>query len=113
MNTLSLEGWCKPAGNARSQPIGLIHFRVPETTHRQLEKAEEALSNGSESEKLLDADIADMEIETSAECGPLADCQLRVYIHKDDQRGHFHLIGHRATDGSLIYTNAVMVDQLG
>ncbi|POA17870.1 hypothetical protein C1886_19770 [Pseudomonas sp. FW300-N1A1] len=36
---------------------------------------------------------------------PLADCQMRVYLHCE--RGQFHLVGHRASDGSLIYSNAV------
>jgi len=42
--------------------------------------------------------------------GPLSDCQMRVYIH--NERGQFHLVGHRASDGSLIYSNAVLIDQL-
>ncbi|MNF17463.1 hypothetical protein D3C80_2209880 [compost metagenome] len=54
-----------------------------------------------------------MELVTPDECGPLSDCQLRVYLSRDDQRGHFHLVGHRQSDGSLIFTNAVMIDQLG
>jgi len=54
-----------------------------------------------------------MELITPEECGPLSDCQLRVYLSAGDQRGQFHLVGHRASDGSLIYTNAVMIDQLG
>jgi len=50
---------------------------------------------------------------TPQECGPLSDCRLRVYLSAGDERGQFHLVGHRASDGSLIYTNAVMIDQLG
>jgi hypothetical protein len=42
--------------------------------------------------------------------GPLSDCQMRVYIH--NERGQFHWGGHRASDGSLIYSNAVLIDQL-
>jgi hypothetical protein len=35
---------------------------------------------------------------------------MRVYLSAE--RGQFHLVGHRASDGSLIYTNAVLIDQL-
>ncbi|WP_277051585.1 hypothetical protein [Zestomonas thermotolerans] len=47
------------------------------------------------------------------ECGPLADYQLRVYLGSELRREQFHLVGHRESDGSPIYTNAVTVDQLG
>ncbi|MCY1558702.1 hypothetical protein D9M68_956600 [compost metagenome] len=53
-----------------------------------------------------------MELSTPEECGPLSDIQWRVYLDADE-RGQFHLVGHRASDGGLVYTNAVMIDQLG
>lgn len=113
MNTLSLEGWCKAQGAGRSEAIGLIHFRVPELAHQELELAEESMARGGEAEMMLEVNMAEMELETPEGVGPLSDCRLRIYINEDDQRGHFHLMGHRASDGSLVYTNAVMVDQLG
>ncbi|CAD5202420.1 hypothetical protein [Pseudomonas sp. FEN] len=42
-----------------------------------------------------------------------ADSQFRVYLSARDQRGQLHLVGHRESDGSLVYSNAVMIDQLG
>jgi hypothetical protein len=30
-------------------------------------------------------------------------------LRAKDQRGQFHLVGHRASDGSLIYTNALLI----
>ena len=113
MNTLTLDGWCKTPGTMKSEAIGFIHFRVPEKAHQQLEQLEQLLEETGEKERLLDINIAEMELETPPGFGPLSDCQLRVYIHEDDRRGHFHLVGHRASDGCLVYTNAVMVDQLG
>lgn len=53
--------------------------------------------------------INSLELNTPPECGPLSDCRLRVYLSEDYQRGQFHLVSHRASDGSLIDTNAVMV----
>ncbi|CAD5108614.1 hypothetical protein [Zestomonas carbonaria] len=113
MNTLTIEGWRKGSGDTRSTPIGQFHFHVNGVDHVRLEEAEEHLQNSEDSEVLIDVDAAELELVTPAECGPLSDCQLRVYLSSGDRRGQFHLVGHRESDGSLIYTNAVMVDQLG
>jgi hypothetical protein len=113
MNTLTIEGWCKASGAKKSTPMGQFHFYVSEPDHMRLEQAEERLQQTHEPEVMVDADMSTMELVTPEECGPLSDCQWRVYLSEGDQRGQFHLVGHRASDGSLIYTNAVMVDQLG
>lgn len=113
MNTLTIKGWCKASGDLRSTPMGEIHFHVNDDDHLRMEQAEERLQQTHESEVMIDVDMSTMELITPEECGPLSDCQLRVYLSTDDQRGQFHLVGHRASDGSLIYTNAVMIDQLG
>lgn len=113
MNTLTIEGWCKTSEDQKSIPIGSFHFRVSEESHLRLEEAEERLQDSHESEAMIDVDMESLELETPEQCGPLSDCQLRVYLNATDHRGHFHLVGHRASDGSRIYTNAVMVDLLG
>ncbi|NIB42825.1 hypothetical protein HBA55_24675 [Pseudomaricurvus alkylphenolicus] len=113
MNTIELDCWHKEAGATQSTPVGMISFRVSESTHLELEKAEEELKTHPHDDLMLEVDPRQMEMQTPREIGLLSDCQLRVYLHKDDLRGHFHLVGHRAADGSLVYSNAVMVDQLG
>jgi hypothetical protein len=112
MNTLTIEGWCKASGATKSTPIGQFQFHVSEPEHLRLERAEERLQKTHEPETMVDADVTTMELSTPDECGPLSDIQWRVYLDADE-RGQFHLVGHRASDGSLVYTNAVMVDQLG
>jgi len=112
MATLTIEGWCKNSGDKKSTPIGSIHFHVSGVDHLRLEQAEERLLKTHESEAMVDVDMAAMELILPEECGPLSDCQFRVYLSASYQRGQFHLVGHRASDGSLIYTNAVMIDQL-
>ena len=92
--------------------MGLIHFYIGGDQRVKLEQAEERLQRSGAAEELLDVDLATLELVTPPECGPLSDCQLRVYLRKEDQRGQFHLVGHRASDGSLIYTNAVLIDAL-
>ncbi|MNJ76923.1 hypothetical protein D3C77_743100 [compost metagenome] len=62
---------------------------------------------------MIAADMEHMELITPSECGSLSDLQFRVYLSRDDERGQFHLVGHRESDGSLVYTNSVMIDQLG
>ena len=113
MNTLTIEGWCKAANAEKSTPLGQIHFHVSNADHLRLEAAEERLKQTREPEVMLDVDLAQLELILPLGYGPLGDCRFRVYLSRSDQRGQFHLVGHRQTDGSLIYSNAVMVDQLG
>ncbi|WP_454834146.1 MULTISPECIES: hypothetical protein [Pseudomonas] len=110
MSTLTIEGWCKPSPDQKSIPIGEIHFYVDGPLHLRLEQAEERLQKSHEREAMVDVDMNSMELILPEGYGPLSDCQMRVYLH--DERGQFHLVGHRASDGSLIYTNAVLIDQL-
>lgn len=114
MNTLMLEGWCKPPGAQQPLPLEPIGFHISERCHLQLEAAEEELLRTHEKEKFIDVDARELELDMPAGCGRLVDCQLRVYLGgMDHKRGQFHLVGHRALDNSLVYTNAVMVDLLG
>lgn len=113
MNTLTIEGWCKTSADAKSTPVGDIRFYVCEPVHLLLEQAEERLNKTHEAEIMVDVDLETLNLEVPAGYGPLSDCRMRVYLSEDSTRGQFHLVGHRESDGSLIYTNAVMIDQLG
>lgn len=111
MSTLTIEGWCKSDGDRRSSPVGDIHFDIQGPTHTALEQAEERLQQSHEPEAMVDVDMETLNLVLPEGCGPLADCRLRVCL-SNDERGQFHLVGHRASDGSLIYTNAVLIAQL-
>lgn len=111
MSTLTIEGWCKGDGEQRSTPIGDIHFDILGANHRRLEQAEEQLQSSHAPEAMVEVDMVALNLVLPEGYGPLADCRLRVYLD-EDQRGQFHLVGHRVTDGSLIYTNAVLIAQL-
>ncbi|AGZ35391.1 hypothetical protein C4Q28_13720 [Pseudomonas sp. SWI6] len=111
MSTLTIEGWCKRDPTQKSTPLGEIHFDIQGANHRRLEQAEEYLQQSHETETMVDVDLASMNLVLPPGCGPLADCRLRVYL-SEEQRGQFHLVGHRASDGSLIYSNAVLIAQL-
>lgn len=111
MSTLTIEGWSKSNGDRRSTPVGDIHFDIEGATHTRLEQAEELLQQNHEPETMLDVDMASLNLVLPEGIGPLSDCRLRVYL-SDDQRGQFHLVGHRASDDCLIYTNAVLIAQL-
>ena len=110
MSNLTIEGWCKPSGAQKSTPVGEISFDVDGPLHLRLEEAEERLQKTHEPEAMVDVDMNSMELVLPEGYGPLSDCQMRVYLQHT--RGQFHLVGHRASDGSLIYTNAVLIDQL-
>ncbi|MEH6578552.1 MAG: hypothetical protein V7731_15935 [Amphritea sp.] len=114
MNTFTIESWCKPVGAEKSLPMGEISFRVNDEYHLEMESVEERLA-ASEDEKQAEipVDMNTLELRTPAECGELSDCQFHVFVNKREGRGHFFLKGHRANDHALIYSNAVMVDELG
>ena len=44
MNTFNLESWCKPKGASKSQPMGLMTFRVSEDAHLKMEQAEDQMT---------------------------------------------------------------------
>ena len=110
MSALTIEGWCKTGNAQKSTPMGEVHFNVDGSLHLRLEEAEERLQKTHDREAMVDVDMDSMELIMPEGYAPLSDCRMRVYLHHD--RGQFHLVGHRASDGSLIYTNAVLIDQL-
>lgn len=112
METLDIEGWYQEAGKSRPIHIDHMQFRLSGRDHLNMEQAEEALLASEDKERFVDADLATLDLHMTPDCGPLSDCQFRVYINSSDQRGHFHLVGHRASDHGLVYSNAMMVDQL-
>lgn len=109
---LDLEGWCKTEAASKSVPVNTIQFTITEEAHQRLEAAEEALQSSSEREMWLDVDLDSLDLETAADCGELGDARLRVYLNPGEERAHFHLVGHRASDNALVYSNPVMVDML-
>ncbi|MBY4677754.1 hypothetical protein [Marinobacterium arenosum] len=116
MNTFSIESWCKPVGADKSEPMGIIHFHVSDEAHLAMERAEEQLVNSAnQRETDISADMETLELELPEECDALSDPQFHVYVTKKsgEARGQFFLMGHRAKDGALVYSNSVMVDQLG
>ena len=105
MSTLTIEGWCKSSPDTKSTRIEGIHFYLSGTERRNLEDAEDEPQRTHARESWVAVDSSTLELQFPAGFGPLSDCQLRVYLDRDER-------GHRASDGSLIYTNAVLVDQL-
>lgn len=113
MNDLTIEGWCKVSANEKSTPIGSFRFHIDEETHLRLEQAEQQLQDSDEPEVMVDVNKESLALEIPEQCGPLSSYQLRVYLDKTFHRGQFHLVGQRSSDDSHVYTNAVMIDQLG
>lgn len=114
MNTFNLESWCKPQGAAKSQPMGLMTFRVSEDAHLKMEAAEDQMTQDSKAHEMdIPVDIDSLELQLPPDCEALSDAAFHVYRHAHEGRSHFFLTGHRASDGALVYSNAVLVDQLG
>lgn len=112
MYALTLDSFVKPEDAMKSQPAGLVHLELKAADYRRLEEAEAQLQREQQRETMISIDPAELNLELPSQVPELEDCQLRVYIHDEDARGHFHLVGHRRGDHSLFYTNAVMVDYI-
>jgi len=95
------------------RPLENIRFHISGACHREFEAAESELSTSRAAETFVAADMEALALEMPAAVGVLSDCRFRVYLGPLDDRGQFHLVGHRASDNALVYTNPVMVDQLG
>lgn len=113
MDNLTVDGWCKAPGAKKPIPLEDVRFHISPDCHLALEAAEEELLLTEAPEKFLDVDLDALKLEMPPEVGLLSDCRLRVYLGPPDSRGQFHIVGHRASDSSLVYTNPVMIDQLG
>ena len=112
MSSLSIEAWVKPNPTAKSVPAGVIEFYISGDDKVRMEQAQEFLQTSTEKEVFLDVDYSTLALVPPQGFGEMTDCQLRVYLRAEDQRGQFHLVGRRAQDGALIYTNAMMIDML-
>ncbi|HLV17312.1 MAG TPA: hypothetical protein VKY70_07580 [Pseudomonas sp.] len=112
MSAFDIESWCKRGPDVKSEPMGQMHFYISETDHVNLEQAEERLQRTGEKEARVDVDPATFDLKTPPECGALSEYHLRVYLRPEDERGQFHLVGRRLSDGATVYTNAIMIDML-
>ncbi len=112
MSAMTLEGWCKTTAEQKPTPLEDIRFNITDEDRLHLEQAEVYLQENDQKEMMVDADLTTLDVHMPDGVGPLADCMFRVYLGGAEHRGQFHLVGHTARDGSLIYTNAVLIDQL-
>lgn len=110
MFPLTTDCYLKKTGDNDSQIIGKVKFHVSEADHRRLENAEAALQESGDDEIMLAISAEDIELQLPEAVGRLSDCQVRVYLNKQEDRGFFHIVGHRKSDGGLIYSDAIMID---
>lgn len=111
MSTFTIEGWCKTSNELKSIALEDVHFCLNGNDHLLLEQAQERLQRTHEPEVMVDVNLSMLELRLPPGYGPLSDCRMRVYLDST-LRGQFHLVGHRANDGSLIYSNAILINQL-
>ncbi len=106
---LALETWHKSHRAQQSEDVGITRLDIGETQYRNLEKIELELKESQRKEAFVEVDGSEIDLQTPRQCGPLAECRIRVYLREDDESGHFHLVGRRARDDGLVYTNSVLV----
>jgi len=109
MTMLTLEGWCRKPGAQAPTPLSRMRFHISGQCHHALETAAAELEQTGDAERLIPVDLDALALELDPECGPLSDCQLRVYLGEEDGRAQFHLVGRSATDNSLVYSNPTLV----
>jgi hypothetical protein len=109
---LSLETFCKTPGEQRSSEIGRSELTVSAASYRKLEALEDKLRESDQQELFADVDDTAIEVETPAAVDGLKECKVRLYVDREEQAAHFHVIGRQAGDNSLIYTNPVLVRTL-
>ena len=106
---LSLEAWEESSKSDQSEEVGTIRLEIGDREFRSLERMENELKQSENREAFLNVSPQTLSLQTPGHCGPLSDCKIRVYLREEDDTGHFHLVGRRAENDALIYTNAVMV----
>ena len=106
---LTLETWHKPKRAQQSEEIGITHLQIDERQYRRLEEAELELKHSGRQETFLQLEEEDIDLQPPQGLGTLTDCKLRLYLREADDSGHFHLVGRRAQDDALVYTNSVLV----
>jgi hypothetical protein len=106
---LTLDTWYKPKRARQSEAIGITRLAIDEAQYRRLEQAELELKQSARQEMFLDLEQGDIDLQPPEGYGALADCKLRLYLRDADDSGHFHLVGRRAQDDALVYTNSVLV----
>ena len=112
MSTMNIEGWCKTNQNHKPLPLKNIHFHINEKDIINFEEAEEYLQTHEKSYMMIQANMKSLELEMPKGFGKLSDCCYRVYLNRSNNKGYVHLVGHRASDGSLVYSNALLIEQL-
>lgn len=106
---LSLETFCKGADEQSSNEIGRSAVTVSADSYRKLEALEQQLRESDQQELFADIHDTAIDVETPDAVDQLRQCKVRLYLDGEQQAAHFHLVGHRADDNSLIYTNPVLV----
>ena len=109
MHPFEIESHIKPEGAERSEDAGLVRFALPDAVYHRLEELEEELIESDRKETFIDVDPTALKLELPPEVPALRDCKLRLYVKSSDNKGHFHIVGHRASDGALFYSNSIMV----
>ena len=106
---LSLEAWQKSHESEEVEEMGTVRMEISEREFSSLAKIERDLKESEEREAFLKVSPATLSLQPPRECGPLADCKIRVYLREEDDTGHFHLVGRRAANDAPVYTNSVML----
>ena len=106
---LALETWQTSDQTGNAEELGMSRLTIGDREYRSLDRIERQLREGDQREARVAMQPSRLNLETPPGCGPLAECQLRVYLREEDDTGHFQLLGTRAGDGGSVYTKAVML----
>ncbi len=106
---ISLDTFLKPEPAAASEIVGRTRLSLDEGAYRQLFELEEKLKERATRELLVDAEECAIDVNAPQEIGDLKEPQVRVFLDKEGEAGHFHLVATRASDDALVYTEPTMI----
>lgn len=106
---LSVETFLKPTPQASSETVGQARLSLNESVYQQLTDLEQTLKNSASKEVTIAASEHDIDIDSPSDVGALKDKKVRVFLDRENQAGHFHLVAKRSSDEALVYTEPAMI----
>lgn len=106
---LKLETFRTTDYNDDPEELGRASVEIGEEEYMLLQNLESKLKASTMTQTVEEIDASHLRFNPPDECGRLADCKVQVYLGKESEAGHFHLVGRRVADDSLIHTSSVML----
>ena len=106
---ISVDTFLKKNPRATSETVGRTTLCVEEKAFLELAEMEQTLQDSASRELTVPAAEGAIDIDAPRALGALQDPMVRVFLDRESQAGHFHLVAKRAQDQALVYTEPTMI----